>query len=427
MKITSENLQLILKICFLYVNDHISIALTLLNINMASLLESLDKNSLLHLCTFMGLKRLHLFKQASSECSSIVDEVRSSPLLMGNLLIRKFGVEEALVRAVKAGIMGIGPGIELIKYIVECWGIHEKNTAFWKSLNMAADVGHVKIVKYLLDSFGLDRSSRYQRSPYEITGNVACKRYYEVLKMLVRARVDIVSEHDALHMAAISRDVELVEEIMNEGGANIHYGDNVALMTAVRNKDIDMVRCLLRHGADVNGGNGAIFVAAINIGDVGIVKDFLMNGVRVERILDNAILSPIMKGNLEIVELLLDIGIGNGYEVALKTAVIQRNIDMVKLLLDKGADPLARSGEAFCWAAYKGCIDVLQLFLDYGVDPSTSNSLALRWALEKNNAAVVEFLLKKGARVDESVIETAFMWADEEIQQILVTYSYPSS
>ncbi|EXL75562.1 hypothetical protein FOPG_09409 [Fusarium oxysporum f. sp. conglutinans race 2 54008] len=151
----------------------------------------------------------------------------------------------------------------------------------------------------------------------------------------------------------------------------------------------------------------------------------------------NALQAASYKGNLEVVQLLLDKGVdvnaqggkygnalqaasykgkldkgadvnaqGGEYGNALQAASFQGNPEIVQLLLDKGADVNAQGGylgNALQAASYEGNLEVVQLLLDKGADVNAQGGQygnALQAASFDGNLEVVQLLLGKGADVN---------------------------
>lgn len=79
------------------------------------------------------------------------------------------------------------------------------------------------------------------------------------------------------------------------------------------------------------------------------------------------------------------------------------NPDLVKFFIANGADLNQvdkRGGTALSTAIFSGAsIDTVRLLLDHGADPSASN--ALHMAAAADNPQMIEFLLQKGARINQ--------------------------
>lgn len=383
----------------------------------------LDKASLMNICFHLGTQVLDkTFRYVSKECQSIVDEIFESPALLAKVLINTYG-NKAVVNACKMGDSGIDVLSYVIKYIGETISVLcNMNNIHWKCLKIAANNGHYFLVKYLLEIFQSNYGI-YNRSPNRILICVIDKKHHSILRLFVRARVDIISKAEAIYMAVILNNTALVKEVFEDkvfvgkkefvcGGSSWEAG----IGDIRHNKELGVL-CDL----DILSGRSynTIFNMAVNIGNVAIVKELIENGINVNNVTDGLILNPISRGNIDLVKLLLDNGIGLRCEFALKIAVIKKHTNIVMLLLEKGFDPYAKDAEVFKWASYIGCVDVLEILADKGMVSSVYSSLALRWAIEGRQNEAVKFLLEKGAVVNEQIMETAYIWFDEEIYNML--------
>ena len=157
------------------------------------------------------------------------------------------------------------------------------------------------------------------------------------------------------------------------------------LISAVRNRDLEAVRLLLKEGVDVNvrQADGAVALHwAAHWDDVPAAKLLIAAGAR-----------PEAANDLGVTPLYLACRYGSA--------------SMVRLLLGAGANPNARGPSAatcLMMAARAGNITAVQALLAHGADVNAKEQLrgqtALMWAAAQQHAAVVKALLDAGADVD---------------------------
>jgi ankyrin repeat protein len=162
-------------------------------------------------------------------------------------------------------------------------------------------------------------------------------------------------------------------------------GGDVRLIEAVKDRDHETVRALLKQKADVNAreGDGATALHwAVVRDDVETVEGLLRAGANVN--------------------------VTNDYGVTpVSLACTNRNADVVKKLLAAGADPNAATamGEtALMTCTRTGSADAVAALLDHGANnvnatEKSHGQTALMWAAAQENPDVVRVLLAHGADV----------------------------
>lgn len=189
------------------------------------------------------------------------------------------------------------------------------------------------------------------------------------------------------------------------------------LPEAVENNDVQKVRQLLDKGQHPNTPENryAIIMACVK-GNAEILKMLLDSGADVDAI-DNfgtgltALTIAAQQDNFDIVKMLLDRGAdvnACGFQrlrTPLMNASWGSSSRTVSLLLDRGADVNQRDKygyTALMLAASQGRHDIARLLLDNGADPNAAcnegiSTLGLAQAMGHQN--VVALLVERGARV----------------------------
>ncbi|KAJ6461859.1 ankyrin repeat-containing domain protein [Mycena vitilis] len=202
----------------------------------------------------------------------------------------------------------------------------------------------------------------------------------------VNAKVEEDCDYPTALMLAVSRgDEDSVRALLKRGAApNIRGGkDGSALLSACRNRHVELARLLLQHGADPNvqaDEGGTALQAASYQGHVPVVELLLASGADVKiqgGQYGTALQAASYRGDIVIVELLLahgaDVKIQGGqYGTALQAAVVE--LDIIELLPAHGADVNIQGGSR------------------YGT--------ALQAALYEADIAIVELLLARGANIN---------------------------
>ena len=174
------------------------------------------------------------------------------------------------------------------------------------ALHYAAQAGHMEMVTFLLDN-----------------------------KADIEQRSDL--KQNALHNAVDNNKMEVVKLLL-ERGANIHakgFGekeDYALLLSAIRNLP-KMMEFLLEKGANVNANDDYILRSCAQYHNIGVLRILVGFGANASN--NMAMINAIKNDNIECVKLLLDNGANmyanGGYECAI--SVYRNNGSIVELLL----------------------------------------------------------------------------------------------
>ena len=208
-------------------------------------------------------------------------------------------------------------------------------------------------------------------------------------------------------------------------------GDGL-LAKAVKAKDLQAVRALVKSGTDVNArsGDGSTpLLWAADTSAVEIARVLIAAGASVDAANDYGV-TPLLHasrtGDAAMVELLLRSGADANLahpegEMPLMAAARAGSVAAVRLLLASGADANAaetfQKTTALMWAAAEGHLDVVDLLLEAGADPDrqahvtslterhnadhpTGGFTALMLAARNGDLAMVRRLVARGADVN---------------------------
>lgn len=201
---------------------------------------------------------------------------------------------------------------------------------------------------------------------------------------------------------------------MNESSLKL---DPTALIDAVKNDNIDLVRKLIAQGVDVNikqsDGRTPLMFAA-GIGNIDCAKELIAKGADVNVKYSNGMTSLMyasMRNHplivLMICEKNVDINAKDceGWS-ALNKAVGKGFIDCVKILLEKGADANTKDNDgqsALMSASQEGHHAILKLLIENGADCDSTdrhNATALMYATESGHINCVNELILCGADIN---------------------------
>lgn len=200
---------------------------------------------------------------------------------------------------------------------------------------------------------------------------------------------------------------------------------NMALSRACGLERIEVVRLLLQQprGVDPSAYNNAILIRQGIRGNLEIVRMLLelplSRGVD-PAANDNEILKlACVWGHTEIVRLLLDLPVERGVNptagdsYALRKTCTNPRTEIIRMLLARGANPAANDNEALKTACLCGIPSTVRMLLDLpperGVDVAAGNYDALKSAIARGHVEIVHLLLPHvPSHVDVSdAIETA--------------------
>ncbi|KAK8252580.1 ankyrin repeat-containing domain protein [Phyllosticta capitalensis] len=288
-------------------------------------------------------------------------------------------------------------------------------------LDFAARFGHPSIVKLLLDC-GAEKHAWTSKSNRPLSS--ACfDGKHAAARVLLENGADpnlpdpkglwppltVAAGEGYLRCVDLLLEYEAIVDTETAGGTPLYQ--------AVSNKNTDVCRMLLAHGADASysGASGPVLAVAAGKNSIEMVKLLVEYGADVNfRIkeedftaLHHAIADS---ASMEIIEFLLEKGadpnLRTPEEAPLYHAVFRRNVELIRLLIEQGANVNILAGKSN-WtplqAAYKDPI-ITKMLLDSGAEinamaEDTGHS-ALMLAAMFNEPEVVEILLQNNADVN---------------------------
>ncbi|MDQ2732297.1 MAG: ankyrin repeat domain-containing protein, partial [Armatimonadota bacterium] len=205
-----------------------------------------------------------------------------------------------------------------------------------------------------------------------------------------------------------------VVELLLAAGAKVNDGGGVTytpLHAAIENREGDVVRLLLQHGADLHArdrDHDTPLRHAIKVGDRGIAESIRAAGGKEEI---GPVFDIISAGSVgDLTQYLQDHHpytpeVDDGGETPLHRAAFWGNPAMTALLLRAGLDPKARSTKGLTplhHAAQSAVPDVALLLLQRGADINARDATGLtplHLAAHAGSIEMTEFLLNHGANV----------------------------
>ena len=256
-------------------------------------------------------------------------------------------------------------------------------------------------------------------------------------------QVNLNDENTSTHltplMAACTRPSSNLKmiDLLIENGAEVDYQTHTddrgysALMKAVEVGNVEVVKCLIKHGAQVDLKDNFRGKSALEVGcekgNVEVVKVLVL--LEVEGVqglssgdmqhsvshLHSAFESAVTFNHTKLVKWFLESGkVTDIPDGALFTAIIHQSSEMAQLLLNHGGQLNLQNGReksALILAASHGDVEVVKKLLERGIDVNMKGeggSTALLSVLlaedhvvpQQSKIAIVELLLEYGANVD---------------------------
>lgn len=254
---------------------------------------------------------------------------------------------------------------------------------------------------------------------------MACRQGHMglVLLLLERgARIDGYWGQEALQMAIVGNQLELVQLLLNRGVSVVSPPEArqtlLRLAAYISRENLPIIQCLMAAGAEVNGRDTHALtplISAAGHGYLEAVALFLKAGADLhlrDKYGETALFQAAKEGHADVVALLLDHGAAiedTDHEGCSLLEVAARNcaLGVVRLLLERGAhfEPQAATF-ALSSAVHKNHRELVSLLLAHGADLnglSRYGEIAVNTALIQQvwtHSDIYLFLLDQGAEVN---------------------------
>ncbi len=290
-------------------------------------------------------------------------------------------------------------------------------------LNIAIQHGHLKTVKLLATSPGIDVNRRKEQIGISPFGSAVEAYHKEMVQFLMRVPKIKIGNYSELELAIFKGDTAEVKRILTEQKPNI-------------NKKTE-----LENNADNSGGTPLIYAAGF--GHTDIVKLLLEQpNININIIDDNgisALTAAAMHGHVDIMTILLqrpEIIINRQYHSRqhhegknpLPYAAKNGHSEAVRLLVNIPEiveEKIEENGEALYLAAENGHSEVVRLLVNIPWMVEENGEVAFISAIEEKHVKCVKILLSTG-KIDvnkpfrgETPLEIATRKSSEEIQELL--------
>lgn len=263
------------------------------------------------------------------------------------------------------------------------------------ALMMAAYQGKLTAARFLLEA-GADVNAQSNEG-FTALMRAVLRQNTDITKLLLEAGADVnmknYNDNTAFLIAASQCNIGIMR-ILLEFGADMYVVDkqnHTALVESIRISALS--------------GNTSVidFIIKTARDQKRDISELDLNG---------AIISAMKQNNIEIVETLIDFGadvnrLSKSGELGLIVAISQEDINLVKKFFSLGADVNACDAEgktALMKAAFKANIDILRLLLEHGADMYSKDKrgcTALLKAALKGDVRVIKLLIDAGGNINQ--------------------------
>uniref|UniRef100_A0A914C505 Ankyrin repeat protein n=1 Tax=Acrobeloides nanus TaxID=290746 RepID=A0A914C505_9BILA len=247
-------------------------------------------------------------------------------------------------------------------------------------------------------------------------GRISVGSKMEECELLVEATTTYgyVKKTRALHLAAEGGYLDVVQCLVEHGAdVNVKSNDGKTVLHWAARSNLDVVRWLVEHGADVNvkSNDGKTVLHWAAQGNLHVVQWLVEHGKANVEATDNygrTMLHWATQGNLDVVQWLVEHGKANveatdNYGRTMLHWATQGNLDVVQWLVEHGkanVEATDNYGRTMLHWATQGNLDVVQWLVEHGKAnvEATDNygRTMLHWAAEWNNWDVVKWLVEHG-------------------------------
>ena len=206
--------------------------------------------------------------------------------------------------------------------------------------------------------------------------------------------------------------IKIMEIIIFTHNGNIHGYHDQALVYASDKGNLDVVELLLNYDADVNACDDSALRWASSNGHMAVVELLIKHGANIDAKNTDALRMASQYGHLPAVECLIKNGadVNAYYNSSLIGASENRHVAVMECLISHGADVHYEEDFIIIKASMNGHLDVVECLVSHGADIHSRNDQSLTNASENGHLTVVECLIKYGANI-HAQNENALIWA----------------
>lgn len=322
--------------------------------------------------------------------------------------------------------------LDLVKYLIsKCADPEIKQNEGATPLLIACQEGHIEIVRFLIESFGIEivnKSRKEKKTPF---GIAASHNHLEVLKYLISIGCGREENQGEIALrVAVDRSRFEIVKLLVESGFNMHFKSKEhapsSWQASLRKEDLKVIQFLME-----NGGHSQKEIP--NAGGL------------------TPLLFSIKSGNLKLLEYLVSVGCdltarSNYGKTAFILACESGNLEILQFLVEKTELALTQiDSPSITWtpvlyAIYKKKFEVVKYLFSIGCDFQKSSKdgldVALSLAAQSTNVELVKFLIEnckldsQKEHVNEqglTPIQIAALYGNSDVLKYLISINCDST
>ena len=199
---------------------------------------------------------------------------------------------------------------------------------------------------------------------------------------IIKRKNTILNKTTVISISSCAYLNEFISIINKYDDTDINVQNNNVLLWASKNGHLDVVECVIKHGADSATPN------------LGVAADIHAHD-------EYALRNACDNGHLTIIEYLITHGanIHINDDFFIRRASEYGQLSVVELLIKHGADIHALDDYAIRWASECGHLEVVMLLIKHGADVHAADDYAFYWASRNGHLAVTECLRSHEAHI----------------------------
>ena len=349
----------------------------------------------------------------------------------------------------------LGGDLELFQYLIKNGSdVFSKTKNGRSCLHIAAEEGHLRICRVLLQNYNFDVHER-DDDGLAVLHNAALGGDLELFQYLIQNGSDVFSKtkdgRSCLHLAAEAGHLKICRVLLQNHNFDIHAIDDdmfTVMLRAACSDDLELLEYLIQNGSDIfsktKHGGSCLHLAAES-GHLKICKVLLQKYNFDIHATDDSSWTVLhgaaWSGDLELLQYLIENGSDifsetNNGRSCLHLAAKRGHLKICRALLENyNLDMYARDDSGLYvlhHAAWSGDLELFQYLIEKGSDifiKTKNNSSCLHFAAKVGSLKICKVVLQKynfdiNARDDGglTILHSAAWSGDSELLQYLIDY-----
>jgi len=250
----------------------------------------------------------------------------------------------------------------------------------------------------------------------------------EMVKFFIRNGADVTTCKSkplglALKKFNLQNESKQIIKCLIDCGADVHWGNDEALIIVTNHGDLELVKYLISKGANLHARKSEAFRRALQNEYSEILGYFKSIGAKISDVRDLIVHKLILVGNAPYVEHWIKKGAPidtSQLQDYFQNALKNNHRDIIKLLLKHVPPDL----DILSIAAEDGDLAMCQILIECGADIHHKDDNPLIMAIQQAHSSVVKYLVKQGANIyvnNDEPIERALSGKNIEIVDYLLS------